>query len=332
MNWGMDFLGGAKYPNIAIKGLPDSFAVGAFSSTFGDSKPFIAKILATGKCQKARIHLAWKDQHNFSTADFPSIVKEARSWLPLINKYPNVTWYLSGACENKLNTQDATTLAKLVMAAVPQCSYVHSGLASKINLPNCLNEVHGSDAPSYNTPYITSFDGDACVDSDMESFKARHKSAEILFLWDAPFNLRKETNDTTPRPQRTYKPSLELIASIEFLTTDRGAVSLPDNWTLKSHAEQKDNGDIRADNPLIIAPLKTSKILLKSKAGKVVSSATRHPEPYIDGRQRYYFSDEFGYQISKKLIKLQGDPRVEVWADNKKWGTANMAFRQGSFK
>ena len=323
MTFGIDLLGMAKYPKTAIQsykqGICSGLAVGCFSSTFGDSRLVIDTILATGNCPKVRVHLAWKDNHSFSQADFPSIVAEAKKWKPLIAKYPNVGWYLSGACEHGMSKADSVKLAQLVKQAVPECTYVNAG-SSHIKLPGCINEIHGKGAIALDGAFSFSWDGNACVDNDVTSMKDRLGNCELHFMWEPRFNGRWESNDTTPRPLRKGWPDLKLIQSVVKLIATRGDVSLPPGWIYKSHSENKGTGDPRAEKPVMICPVKADAIVLK-KAGIVVATLPFYG-PYIGGGYRYY-ATKWGFEI--------GDVPVSVWAGGKKCGVINTCFRSGSY-
>lgn len=329
MIFGLDLLGLAKYPKVAAKEFPAGFALGCFSNTFGDARPAVEAILKTGKCPAVRVHLMWKDLHNFTTKDFPVIVKEAKKWAGIVKKYPDIKWYFSGACENHLSAGDAVKLANQVTKILPSVTYVNSGDAKLKDL--FLNEVHGAKAKALKTPYIFSFDGSACVDCDVEAIKNMHKDAEIFFLWDAPFNQRLETNDTTPRKDRTYKPSAKLIRSIVELVNQTGASKLPKGWLYKSHAETSKNKvtgkiDAKSDKAMFISPIALPEMegsQIKLKIGAKTVATFNYYGPYKDGGWRYYAA-KFGYEIAKQS--------VDVWLDEEKYGFVTPAFRAGNFK
>lgn len=312
---GLDYLALPKYPSVARKELPPQFAIGCFSSTFGDARPAVEAILKTGKCFTVRVHLMWKDNHNFTTKDFPAIVKEAKKWVPLVNKYFEVTWYFSGACENHLSKKDALTLANKVLEVLPTEIYVNSGDAI-ISGPNIINEVHGVKAKALKVPYIFSYDGNACVDSNVEALKAKHKDAKIFFLWEPRFNGRWETNDNTPRPERKGWPDAKLIRSVVALATQTGTSKLPKKWIYKSHSENKGTGDPRAEKPVMIAPIKSTQISLK--LGNDTKATLKYHSPYTDGRHRYY-ATKWGYEIASEPL--------DVWANGKKHGFVTPSFR-----
>ncbi len=319
--WGLDMPGLCRYGKIALRSWPTGWALNTFSGTFGDSRAAVEAIIKSEKCPRVEIKLMWKDNHSFSSQDFSAIKKEAVLWKPLTLKYPQIEWQICGATEHNLSLKDAQALKEIVLDVLPNAAYVNNPMKQGVNdLP--LIERHGADVtPPKRMPYNFSFDGSSAVDSDVTAIKDRLKDAETFFFWIPQFNLKKSMADTTPRPQRTCKPTVELIESVAYLANDRGAVKLPPNWLMKSHAEE--TTDARSNKPVFIVPLKTKQLTLK-KDGKEVATCP-YFGTYVDGRHRYY-SPMYGYQISE----LYGI--VEVWADGKKVGTCNLAFRQGSFR
>jgi hypothetical protein len=266
----------------------------------------------------------WKDRHDFSRADFPIIVKEARQWLPIVAKYPKVEFMFSGACEHQLNSPDANELRNRVLevfATNPKISYVNTPMQGGADVQFCINERHGSKAQSRGNFENFSFDGSSCVDSDVEKLKKEFASAQTFFFWEPRFNGRWEDNDPTPRPNRKGWPDGKLIKSVTVLSTPRGDVDLPDKWIYKSHAENHGDGASRSEKPVMIAPIKVREIMLK-KGGNNIASL-RYFGPYANEGFRYY-AIRWGYEIAT-------DP-VEVWAAGTKYGTINPAFRSGKFR
>lgn len=317
MPFGQDTLGAAKYQRVDIQTLVPSQGMGHFSNTFGDIVPVIRAEAARGT-PFIRLHLSWRDAHNFSPSDFPAIVKEARRLCPVINQYPNTKWYFSGACEHNLGPKAARKLAQLVLAACPQVTYVNTPGVNGATLPEYINEVHGNGSP-HSPRYAYSFDGTAAEDSNVEAFKTKFVNAEYFMLWGPRYNGRWESNDNTPRDQRTGWPDVNWIKSLQYLATDKGPTSLPANTTWKSHSENKGNGDHRAEKPVLITPLKTNGIILK--AGNEIKGRMQYYGAFTDGRSRYYTSF-WGFELGK----------VSLWAGDKLLGSVNAGFRDGGFR
>lgn len=333
--WGLDFLALACYPKIAADNLPPNWALGCFLSTFGDARPGIERVIKTGKCPRVRVHLMWKDNHSFSQKDLPTLKKEAEKLKNLVSKYPHVDWRVSGACEHTMNSTDANAFRKTVLEVLPTVTYVNTPMTGGAKLTGCVNEIHGGSASSGR--YDFSFDGNPCVDANVSDAKTKYEKAETFWWWDARMNLRWESNDTTPRPERIKerdkrKPDSRLIQSIVYLVGQRGKTSFPSkDWLWKSHAENKGNGDLRAEKPVFIIPKKASKVVLKDKKGRVVHEL-KYYGLFHDGRHRYY-ATKWGFEISKDAAKADGGIGLtDFFIDGKRYGTCNAAYRGGSFR
>ncbi len=318
--FGLDHLGIAKYPKVARETQQEGFAIGAFGGVFGNSLPAIDKILIRGKCPAVRIHLAWRDDHKFGLKDLPGIIREAKRWVRMVKKYPKVKWYFSGACENNLSKADALLYANKVLSILPGVTYVQCG-AKQIHGENIINEVHGVKAKPLKGRYIFSFDGNACVDADVQKLKLIHKDAEIFYLWEPRFNGRWESKDRTERPLRKGWPDKKLIESVIALTGDKGATNPPKNWIYKSHAENHGPKDTKAEHPVIICPIKAERIILKDLSGQVVDILPYYG-PYDGGGHRYY-SQKWGYQIATEPVRM--------WINGVSYGLINPAFRDGTY-
>lgn len=315
--YGQDTLGAAKFPKVNLQNLPQGQGQGHFTNTFGDALPLIKQEVAKGVLFE-RLHLMWKDGHNFSPADFPAIVKEARRICPVIQANPTTQWYLSGACEHNLNEENARELAHQVEAACPYATYVNTpnGSGGAVLL-EYINESHGGGRPK-GTKFAFSCDGTPCEDSDIEALKRTFAGAEYFFIWGPRYNGRWESNDHTPRPNRKGWPDANYIKSLVYLATDKGFTSLPPKYLWKSHSENKGNGDKRAEHPVAIIPPKVNSIILKR--GEKIVGVIPYYGVYSDGRFRYY-DPKWGFERG----------RVDIWIKGKKVGTVNGGFRDGSY-
>lgn len=327
--WGIDQLGGAKYRNEIINGHPDGFALGIFTQKdlFGDAYPVVDAALARRRIPLVRYNLRWSDSHTFTTRDFPKIVAEARRFVPLVVKYPNVECEMSGATEHQLNARDASELARQVLNVIPdRCKYVNNpweGRGAFIPPTDRIkNEVHGDKAqrPRVGGKYNFSFDGTDAFDVDTTKLKNRLSDADVFFFWTAQNNGRRNAGDPTPRPQRKYWPTVNLMRMMQYLSTEEGPQSLPRNWLLKSKADQHNvPPEPRALKPVFIVPRGVQSLELRGPQGVFRAS---QPQPFADGRVRFYMP-KFGYEMGTSL---------EIIANRRKVGVCNPGFRAGSFR
>jgi hypothetical protein len=325
MIYGLDLLGLAKYPNI---NLPQGFALGAFANTFGDSLPAVERLVLKG-CKHVRIHLLWSDSHTFGSADLRKMVSEARRVERLAKRYPGVTWEVSPFCEHNIAAPDP--YLKRCAEVAPSCTIVNTpfrgGLSRKYK-----NEVHGlHSAPGNSFNY--SFDGTSSVDSDVPKIAEVMAPADVFFLWVPQFKGRKTKSDATPRPDRKAWPSQEMVDSVAFLATARGSVRILQNSLWKSHAEQSNTPPAPKElKPVLITPHSdTHAVIIAAKNRKEIARMARFPDPFIDGRQRYY-AMQWGYRLAEKAIAVSGSPMCEIWVGETRIGRLNPAFRGPTFR
>jgi len=326
--WGLDYLAGAKYPDLILREHPAGWAAGFFFDTFGDSTRVIDELCKTGRCPAVRVHLAWKDDHRFPSSEFVSIARKGRKIEALARKYSKVKFYVSPACEpTGVSTSDAVKFCKLVQNEAPSCTVVWVGNP----IPGFKNEKHG--------PYpsgkfsITSVDNNVAgiVDLDAEKWKGLAKSAEIAFFWDPRFNGRRETNDVTERSRRNDFPDSPLIDSIIFLHMDRGKTGeLPKGWIYKSHAENSEGYNPREEHPCLITPIKDKRAEFVVPNGQVIGTL-EYFGTYSGGGYRYYAS-AWGYQLAEKARRISGKPLAHIRINGKLFGPINPGFRAGSFR
>lgn len=325
-NWGLDCLAGAKYQDLIAREIPQGWNLGAFSSLFGDVRPLVKKLLAKERIARSRIQLLWSDTHTFGVKQIDAAVAEAKKWR-VISKDFGARLAVSPWCEHRADRSLVTKLHEAIMNTLPDCVYVNCPIDQGAMLKGVMNEVHGDEAVPVMGNYSFSFDGSSCVDADVTEIKERLSTASMFFWWIPQFNLRRSVKDNTPRHERLVRPTAGLIRSVVYLATERGAVKLPPRWLLKSHAE--DTGSSRSNKPCFIVPLKTSRVTLKCD-GKVIAKCPYYG-PFGDGRSRFY-AQSYGYVISQKAREISGRPTVEVWADGRKWGVVNPAFRLGVYR
>lgn len=339
-HWGIDYLGGAKYGSEIVKSHPDDFAIGIFTQKelFGDAYPVIDKVLAKKRVPLVRYNLRWSDSHTFTRRDFPKIVAEARRFVSLVEKYPNVECQFSGATEHRLNKEEALDLAIEVLRVIPErCEYVNNPWEGKGAFipptPRTLNEVHGGKAqrPKVGGRYVYSFDGTDAFDVNVTALKKRFHDADVFFMWTSQNNGRRNVADTTPRPQRKFWPTADLIRMQAFLATEEGEVNLPKTMLHKPKSDQHAVPPASRElKPVVIASTDAQRIEFVSDTGKVIATSGSRM-PFADGRSRYYLP-EYGYKIANQAIKTHGKPTVGVRIKGKVVGIINPGFRAGVFR
>jgi hypothetical protein len=341
MMFGLDHLGIAKYSDVAAAEHPSGWALGAFSNVFGDALPGVAKVLATGRCPRVRLHLHWEDDHNEKPNTFKLIEAEAKRVGAFVRKYPKTEWRISGFCEHKLNKVRATRLRDLVMKHMPSgVEYVNSPLlkGGGQTIGGAVNEVHGADARGVAGRFDFSFDGTGAFDADVTSYKKRFSNVETFYLWYSGCNGRLTDEDKTPRPARKAWPTSRYIDSLIYLSSDCGNVKIPNDWILKSHSDRHTTPpEPRAGKPVIIAPDVGKLITFTTISGQQIASAQRgdmfqESRPGKPKRFIYRVLEDWGYLLSEKAKRIQNSPVVQIRVNNKAVGSCNLAFRGGTFR
>lgn len=332
MRFGLDFLGLAKYADIAKREFPQGWALGAFSNTFGNALPAVESILNTGRCPEVRLHLWWEDDHKLKPDTFKKIEAEAKRVGAFYAKFPKILCKVSGFCEHTLNLGQATELRDLVVKNMPpHVIYVNSA-SSGATLPNCINEIHGNRTRIPSGSFDYSYDGQSAVDAPNTMDKNKYGKAGTFYFWIPQFNGRLKMDDPTPRPQRKAWPVSQQIDGAIYLSTEEGSdIKLPKGWIYKSYSDQHTTPPAGKDQkPVWICPIKAPEILLQTRNGQVVDRA-RYYGTYQGGGYRYYGSD-WCYLTAEKARRIQGDPLCEVFIGGKKVGVVNPAFRAGQFR
>lgn len=333
-DYGLDVLGAAKYSTTVVHQFPSGWWIGVFSSTFGDARPVVEQLLASGRLKGVRVQLLWSDNHQFPANVAQLAAAEARKWKQLVDKYP-VRWAFSGCCEHLFTNNVAESVKRAVQEVLPGTIYVNSFMkgGSAIDSSQFVwNEVHGSAAPLSGF-FSFSFDGTECVNFNMVQRKADMAGAQVFFFWTHNFNGKKSEKDKTPRPRRKAWPTVNMLDSIIYLSRDKGITGMQKSSIWKSHSEQYDDvpSELKRDNkPVLIIPSQALSVQLMASNGQVVASAKRFGS-FSGGGSRYYFSD-WGHILAEKAKRIQGSPVVDVVAGGQHFGRINPAFRDGEYR
>lgn len=328
MRFGLDYLGGAKFSDLLVREHPAGWSAGFFANTFGPCWSTVEALLRTGRCPEVRIHAVWEDDHRYIAAKHdPIIMAELRRANGLQATFPGVKVRFSPFCEHNIGKAELEALY-IKMGSIAKVDFTNSYWKGA-RLDNVVSEVHGkASIPTGLFSY--SFDGVSAVDSFVDEVKAKYKNATTFYFWVPQFNLRKNTNDKTPRPERKAIPTGKLIDSVIYLHRDGGKINLSSRHIWKSHADQHEvpKPESRALKPVFITPVKAKRIELVADNGQVVY-ISGPALPFQSGKFRYYFA-EYGYLIAEKAIRIQGHPVVAIRADGRVLGRVNPAYRAGT--
>lgn len=339
MKFGIDALGGARYRDTCLKNHPVGFGFGIFSFVdgFGDGLPTLDVILKRNLAPWARVHLAWKDGHDFKESDIKFVAHEAKRLRSIILKYPDVQFYVSPICEHKADSKLWWKFANAVKKELAGCKYtlVNTSINGLVvNDEGVINERHGQGPKGKRTAF--SYDGDNAFDSDVETDKNAFNAAgaEYFFLWNCQFNLRKKLDDKTPRAKRKCIPVKEQFQSLAVLAEPKGPTqSLVKGLIYKSHSDQHDDKPQGKDQkPVIITPMDIDPPRVQFMRGTNVVLKSTERQPYNEkkpdgsnGKQigwRYYFL-KWGYQIADDPLELWGKGKLAI---------LNPAYRDFKFR
>lgn len=344
--FGLDYLGGAKYQKLIVREHPQGWAAGFFWNIdgFGSAKNAIVALCKTKRCPLIRVHLMWRDKHDFKREDLKTIKERAKRLKQVIQQFPDVNWFVSPACEHELGAEVAIEFARAVRSIL-------GDLATIVNTPHgkgsfiyenqtgfrVVNEFHHTNPKPPKGDYAFSFDGKNCVDSDVTKYKSQHlANAEYFMLWNCQMNglpkLPKEGEKKIPRNKRVAWPTARELDSFVYLSRDRGTTKPPKGWVLKSHADRHETPPAeREGEPVYISAQKVgNQIELVCDNGQVVAVG-KYRGIFNGGGFMYQFLD-FGYLIAEKAKRIQGSPVVKIRANGKIVGTVNPAFRDGTFR
>lgn len=341
MNYGMDFLGGARYQKTVLAEQPRSYGFGIFADVDGFGKAYkLIEQIAALKVPFIRIQLIWKDDHKFRPDDVKVAENRAKLLAPIIARNLGIKWYISPCCENELNPEQFEPFAQVVKKHCPWVEIVNSPNAGRGHVSKkYINEYH-HEKPRGGR-FAFSYDGANCVDSDIESDKRSYANAEYFMLWNSQCNGNRKIfkpgdkrgkDDHKDRAKRIYWPTAKQIDSWIYTTThSKGATACPKGGIFKSHGDQHTVPPSGKDQkPVWVKYPQWKAIEVRARNGQLIDRA-----PYFGkfdgGGHRYYHSD-WGFTLAEKARRIQGDSVCDVFANGKRIGRINLAFRDGNYR
>lgn len=350
-NFGVSALGGGRYPKL-LRDYPAGFGTCVFTSVSGFADGMEAvKEAVRSKKPFIVTDLCWDDNHVYGKKDYAHVEKECKRLLPIIKANPQIKWYVKPVTEHRLKQADWEPFAAIVNRVLKGLKYeiVNSpDFKAGFVHPKYVNEYHGKELkPRKGGRFAFHADGSNAFDIDIEALKAAYAGAEYFIFWCPQVNgnrkMFKLPERPHPRPDRKHWVTKELALALRYLANDRGLVSIPAGWIYKSNADQQEAPNKRDCKPCWITPLGTKPkvIEFRTTAGQVISRAPyadTFNEKNKDGSKgkvigyRYYHEDALGFRLSEKARKLSGSPVCFVFADGKRVGEVNPAFRAGPFR
>lgn len=339
MNYGIDFLGGARFQKTVLNEQPRAFGFGIFAEVDGFGKAYnLIQQLDSYGLPFMRIQLMWKDLHNFNSGDVKGVENRAKKIASLNLK---TKLYISPCCEHELNDNQFEPFAQAVKKHLPNVEIVNSPNKGKGHVSKkYLNEYHHEKPRAGSNRFAFSYDGANCVDSDIEQDKADYKDAEYFMLWNSQCNgnrkIFKPTDKRGPkdfknRKDRIYWPTDKQIDSWIWLTRDKGATQVRKGDIIKSHGDQHEVPPAGKDQkPVYIIKEKVKEIILKADNGQTIDTM-RFFGSFTGGGYRYY-ATQWGFELAQKAIRIHGKPTCNYFINGKKAGVVNPAFRDGRYR
>lgn len=331
---GLDYLGGAMYPQVILRNHPRGFAAGFFAVEFGDARPVAEEMLKRGLTRHIRCAGMWAKDHAYNDKILVEAVKQAKRWNSLAINYPARIQF-SPACEHQLNENNAKRWRDAIRSAAPNLEYVNTPWTGAI-LPGEINEVHGFGPQKPKTEYQVSTDGDNLNDIDASLWQDKYSDALVLFGWAPRFNLR-QADTTEPPKQRTAKPDAGYILNVARVVMPAGTPPkfwikvnpFPHNWIYKTDAEDKKNGDDRHNKPVFISTCRTD-VIIKASNGKAIGRLKYYGH-FAENLHRAYSGHGgiglYGHEIAQRAQQVSGSEWVCLYDGKRHYGPVHPAFR-----
>ena len=317
MKYGIDYLGGATFPNTLLSNHRDGWGAGFFAETFGNAWGVIEKLAKTGKCPYIRVHALWDDLHSYGTQEqIEKVKKYCRKICKLAQTYKTVKFYFSPFCEHNLS-------AKKMNEVLDVCRKIIANHNVQVTLVNCIwkgkkivaedviNEIHGTHS-KVGTKYIYSFDGLDCYNADTQKIKNTYKDAELFFFWTVSMNLKRKDSEkisVAERIARSYRPKACNIEAMFAMEAKKGKTNVPETITIKPMSE--DCGDKKSNKLLILSTVKYDSVeLIRDNKKQTPIEVCKRFDPPSGDLFRYY-ATKAGYEYAKKnLVKIKAEGKI----------------------
>lgn len=278
---------------------------------------------------------------------FAGFTREVRKYRDLSIEYPNTTFLISPGVEHHLSKKSWRILADKVKEVWPEIQLVNSpgaGVAYE-RYRNAWIELHGGTPPL--SADIYSLDGTDATDIDINKYMRRTSGAKIVYFWSRSYNCRDQGPFEDPR-KRTSCPIDSTFDLMAHIGDTRGPpptfegigcriikpFKAPNIW--KPLAEDKGNGDSRANKPVAIINPKEDKVRMLDYLGNTVGSLGFYGS-YQGILYRYYSAwrrgtGEGGYEFERAAIRSSGNPYTFIESNKTCTGPIISGRRQGSYR
>lgn len=346
MTFGHDTLAAARYINKAIKSLEANQAVSVLLNSFDEGKRrgwrAVKEYARSGKYPLIKVVSLWSDNHRFSRRQVDLMVEDFRKMNRVARRFPHIKWQFNPFLEYDQNHMSKaelmTVLNSLRDMRQADISLVNNPMAMRgrvIRESDIVNELHHEDFVPKNCRYAFSYDGNDCVNANIERDKDIHWGAEVFWWWSPPYNLKKTLTDSTKRPDRRSSVlTRDYLKSIQYLANEKSDdVNLPRSYVWKSHAEIHSDRPAKSRSegrPVFLSEPGFRNVVLKNADGKIVGRLYSTGQLH-DGRYVYRLP-AWGYEKGNRAFNKTGKRTLSVVGDGKILGVVDPGFRENQWK
>lgn len=280
------------------------------------------------------IDLVWKDDHKFGEQERLLAIQRAKEVAIIINKYPNIKWYVCPYLEPKgVTVEDYQKVIDQCSSRMPLGVTMISNAIEGYEVKNSIRAGHhGWYKPGME---IFSYDGIDCKDSSIRAVKRKaiQGGASIFLLWTYSFNGKYGAKDKRLREARTSYPKAIEIKGVTKILDKPPVETIPTTWIHKPFAEQYNPPVSRGNKPVWVIPIKADKIELRTTSGKLIYTY-KYEKPYEHGQGLYtYRGDIYPYKIWRRTFKASGKTSdyADVYVDGTRYGQIHPCQRAGKF-
>lgn len=346
----------------ALKGSSEPWGIQVFDDfpgLFGDPRPALRKLLATGKIDFVEVQLSYTKTHTLTPMDF--IERRMPVWREFARQFPNTTFMVSHTTEHMEREKKLLWQRMGAIRGGGEINPINNPEPGKgAILDGETNETHGMDTLRQ-IDYLASMDGwDAMGRTDTFTFLKNHRLAERSFVWCSRFNMQdgtqyydyEEARKANRAPKDAFPPAIRKGApSLKHLRSMIAASDLfclppaksPSLIEIKGPHLYKpfsqDTNDGRLDMPVLIVKGSKKPFEVVAANGKVLG-IFEYYAPFTGGLSRYYSGQTkgraksmnlWGFQIANKALKVAGTPWVYFRQDGKNYGWVHPCYRFGYF-
>lgn len=214
--YGIDYWGGAKYPELIREHHPNGWSAAflSYNPGFGDGLIAAKGLIESGrKVPIIEFALSWKDDHKYDS-HYIEILLEASRVAHFTELYPKQRFEVAAGLENTSKNPDEILfmMRDLFKENTTLINIPWLGGGGKLS-SRFKNELHNETGAT--SPFNFSFDGKDPLTLDYHAVIEANKDADVIFFWHPWLNGKKDVNDNTPRERRPVLATKELILQIK---------------------------------------------------------------------------------------------------------------------